>query len=118
MAAPWPSRGTTPWDSGLRAYIDDPERLQAAVDGLDLPAGTPDDVGDIPGTVTLAQLPPGMIFQVVYDGTSWHLGNETGPVITARPTDRTDLIMECINTTGSTLPAWAIDGDRLWISGS
>lgn len=29
MAAPWPERGTTPWDSLLKAYVDDPERFVA-----------------------------------------------------------------------------------------
>lgn len=58
----------------------------------------------------LANLPPGATFQVSYDGTSWRYA---GATVTARPSSRTDLVMQCVNAVNATVPSWAIAGDQL-----
>lgn len=64
------------------------------------------------GHIPLSTLPIGSTFTITSPdgGTTWT--DKAGTTITARPTSRTDLVMEC-ETTGSTLPAWAITGDYL-----
>lgn len=62
------------------------------------------------GTGLLAEAIPGTVFEVVWDGSDW---SYAGAVITARPTARTDLVMQCVNPIDTTVPAWAIAGDRL-----
>lgn len=62
------------------------------------------------GVGQLAEAIPGTIFEVVYDGTNWLYA---GTTVTSRPTNRTDLVMQCVNPIDTTVPAWAIAGDRL-----
>jgi len=62
------------------------------------------------GLALLAELAPGTVFEVVYDGTNW---SYAGTTVTARPSNRTDLVMQCVNPIDTTVPAWAIAGDRL-----
>ncbi len=62
------------------------------------------------GTFGLERAVPGTTFDVIYDGTDWRYA---GSVVSARPTARTDLIMQCVNPVDATVPAWAITGDRL-----
>lgn len=77
--------------------------FEAAVQGV---------VGDIGGSgpITLEQVAPGTTFDVVFDGSSW---TYAGAVVSARPTTRTDLVMQCVNPVDGTIPAWAVTGDRL-----
>jgi hypothetical protein len=72
---------------------------------------TATSVDEPPSGLTLANMAPGMMFTVIYDGTNW---TYDGATVTARPSDRTDLVMVCINSTDSTVPSWALDGDILW----
>jgi len=65
--------------------------------------------GDV-GVLTLANNAPGTSFDVVYDGTDWKYAGDT---VTSRPTDRDDLVMLCVNPVDSSVPAFAIAGDRL-----
>lgn len=62
------------------------------------------------GKGILAEAIPGTVFEVIYDGTDW---SYAGAVVTARPTNRTDLVMQCVNPIDTSVPAWAIAGDRL-----
>ena len=62
------------------------------------------------GTGVLAEAIPGTVFEVVWDGSNW---SYAGVTVTARPTARTDLVMQCVNPIDTTVPAWAIEGDRL-----
>jgi hypothetical protein len=62
------------------------------------------------GVALLAEAAPGTVFEVVYDGANW---SYAGTTVTARPTNRTDIIMQCVNAIDTTVPAWAIAGDRL-----
>lgn len=62
------------------------------------------------GLAVLSEVAPGTTFDVVYDGTNW---SYAGTVVTARPTSRTDIVMQCVNAVDATVPAWAIAGDRL-----
>jgi len=62
------------------------------------------------GTGVLAEAIPGTVFEVVWDGSNW---SYAGATVTARPTARTDLVMQCVNPIDTTVPAWAIAGDRL-----
>lgn len=66
---------------------------------------------DAAAHVALAQLTPGLPFDVesTDGGTTWTYG---GVTVTSRPTGRTDVRMQCV-TNGTTMPAWAITGDRL-----
>ena len=72
------------------------------------------DAGSIyaPITLTLANAIPGTTFDVIYDGANWKYAGST---VVARPTSRTDLIMECINAHDTSVPSWAIAGDRLLV---
>jgi len=58
----------------------------------------------------LAEMVPGTVFEVIYDGANW---SYAGANVTSRPTSRTDLVMQCVNPIDTTVPAWAIAGDRL-----
>ncbi|MEO5949613.1 MAG: hypothetical protein ABIP74_04355 [Candidatus Saccharimonas sp.] len=62
------------------------------------------------GRGLLAELAPGTVFEVEYDGTNW---TYAGATVSARPTSRTDLVMQCVNPINTAVPAWAIAGDRL-----
>lgn len=62
------------------------------------------------GFTLLAEAAPGTVFEVLYDGTNW---TYAGTIVTARPTNRTDLVMQCVNSIDTSVPAWAIAGDRL-----
>lgn len=62
------------------------------------------------GFTLLSEAAPGTVFEVVYDGTNW---SYAGTTVVARPTNRTDLVMQCVNAIDATVPAWAIAGDRL-----
>jgi hypothetical protein len=62
------------------------------------------------GTGVLGEAIPGTVFEVLWDGSDW---TYAGVVVTARPTARTDLVMQCVNPIDTTVPAWAIAGDRL-----
>lgn len=62
------------------------------------------------GYAVLAELAPGTVFEVEYDGADWKFA---GTTVTVRPTNRTDLVMQCVNPIDTTVPAWAIAGDRL-----
>jgi hypothetical protein len=64
------------------------------------------------GHVPLATLPVGASFTITSPdgGTTWT--DKAGTTITVRPSSRTDLVMVC-ETTGSTLPSFAITGDYL-----
>lgn len=62
------------------------------------------------GTLALDEMASGVSFDVVYDGANWTYG---GATVTARPTSRTDLIMQCVNPIDSSVPGFAITGDRL-----
>lgn len=63
------------------------------------------------GPLTLANSAPGTTFDVNYDGDNW---SYNGATVIARPSARTDLVMQCINPVDDTVPAWAIAGDRLF----
>ena len=65
---------------------------------------------DTNGVAVLAEAIPGTVFEVVYNGTDWLYA---GTVVTSRPTNRTDLVMQCVNAIDTTVPSWAIAGDRL-----
>lgn len=65
---------------------------------------------DTNGVAVLAEAIPGTVFEVVYNGTNWLYA---GTVVTSRPTNRTDLVMQCVNAIDTTVPSWAIAGDRL-----
>lgn len=65
---------------------------------------------DANGTGVLAEAVPGTVFEVIYDGTNW---SYAGSVVTSRPTNRTDLVMQCVNPIDTSVPSWAIAGDRL-----
>ncbi len=65
---------------------------------------------DAAGLAVLSEAAAGTVFEVVYDGSDWYYA---GGIVTARPTNRTDLIMQCVNSIDTTVPAWAIAGDRL-----
>jgi hypothetical protein len=62
------------------------------------------------GVGVLAEATPGTVFDVVYDGANW---SYAGATVVARPTNRTDLVMQCVNPIDASVPAWAIAGDRL-----
>lgn len=62
------------------------------------------------GFIVLSEAAPGTVFEVIYDGVNW---TYAGTTVTARPTNRTDLVMQCVNAVDATVPAWAIAGDRL-----
>lgn len=62
------------------------------------------------GFAVLSEAAPGTVFEVLYDGTNW---TYAGVTVTARPTNRTDLVMQCVNAIDATVPSWAIAGDRL-----
>lgn len=62
------------------------------------------------GLAVLSEAAPGTVFEVVYDGTNWAYA---GVTVTSRPTNRTDLVMQCVNAVDTTVPSWAIAGDRL-----
>jgi lysophospholipase L1-like esterase len=64
------------------------------------------------GHVPLSLLPIGASFTITSPdaGTTWT--DKAGTTITTRPSSRTDLVMVC-ETTGSTLPSFAITGDYL-----
>jgi hypothetical protein len=64
-----------------------------------------------PTRLTVEQLPTGGVFHVYYDGANWK--DLAGNTISSRPSARTDIRMVC-ETSGTTLPAWAIAGDILW----
>ena len=86
------------------------EGLQDELDGKAAVSHTHSATEITLGTFTLARAIPGTTFDVVYDGTNW---SYAGDVVAARPTARTDLIMQCVNPIDDTIPAWAITGDRL-----
>lgn len=69
------------------------------------------------GLLGLAQLPAGGSFHVVSTdgGTTWK--DLAGTTLAARPTSRTD-VRGIFETSGSTLPAWAITGDLLFKIGT
>lgn len=69
------------------------------------------------GLLGLAQLPVGSSFHVVSTdgGTTWK--DLAGTTLAARPTSRTD-VRGIFETSGSTLPAWAITGDLLFKIGT
>lgn len=78
--------------------------------GLDLTANrTVAELIAALGPLTLANNAPGTDFQVEYDGTNW---SYAGTVVTARPTARTDLTMQCVNTIDTTTPSWALPKDQ------
>jgi hypothetical protein len=58
-------------------------------------------------TVSLASIPAGMSFRIVYDGTNWKYN---GATISARPTARTDVYMVCYNPVDATVPSFALAG--------
>jgi hypothetical protein len=58
-------------------------------------------------TVSLASIPAGMSFRIVYDGTNWKYN---GATISARPTTRTDVYMVCYNPVDATVPSFALAG--------
>lgn len=62
------------------------------------------------GVAVLAEAAPGTVFDVEYDGVNW---SYAGATVVARPTNRTDLVMQCVNPIDTTVPVWAIAGDRL-----
>lgn len=62
------------------------------------------------GVALLAEAAPGTVFEVVYDGANW---TYAGVTVTSRPSNRTDIVMQCVNSIDLTVPAWAIAGDRL-----
>lgn len=62
------------------------------------------------GFTVLSEAAPGTVFEVIYDGANW---TYAGTTVTARPTNRTDIVMQCVNAVDATVPAWAIAGDRL-----
>jgi hypothetical protein len=74
-------------------------------------------LSDLSGDVALSQLPTGADIHVesTDGGTTWK--DLAGTTITARPTSRTD-IRVIFETTGSSLPAWAITGDLLFKIGT
>ncbi|MGE5299194.1 MAG: hypothetical protein ACM3KF_04095 [Acidobacteriota bacterium] len=86
------------------------EGLQDELDGKAAVSHTHSATEITLGTFTLARAIPGTTFDVVYDGTNWSYASD---VVAARPTARTDLIMQCVNPIDDTIPAWAITGDRL-----
>jgi hypothetical protein len=80
----YPSFGQKPWGDDLKGYID--------------------------GRVnTLANLPVGGVFTIVWDTDHWE--DLSGATISSRPTSRTDVTM--IAKGGSSGPGFAITGD-LW----
>jgi hypothetical protein len=67
----------------------------------------PSDTGA--GGPTLANLPPGVVLVVTWDGTDWKIGDT---VVAARPTARTDIVIHLIDPVGDAVqPAWALPGD-------
>lgn len=59
----------------------------------------------------LQGLPPGTLFTVYKVGTDWHFPGPSGPVITVRPSTRTDLTMQWYSTDGSS-PTFKLSVDR------
>lgn len=64
-------------------------------------------VAKLSGVMDLAHAVPGSVFVIRWDTDHWE--DATGATIAARPTARTDLIMQAI-TTGTTPPAFALSG--------
>lgn len=87
--------------------------LQAALDSKAALSHT-HAISDLTGTQTLATVAPGTTFVVTFDGSNW-LYN--GATVTSRPSARADLIMWCVNSFSSAVPAWALDGDMLLLVG-
>lgn len=84
--------------------------LQEELDGKAATSHIHSAVEITSGTFVLDRAIPGTTFDTVYDGTDWRYA---GSIVTARPTARTDLVMQCVNPVDATIPAWAITGDRL-----
>ena len=58
---------------------------------------------------TLANIPPGSVVVVYWNGTNWRYN---GTNISARPTSRTDVTINFIDPIGTaTEPAFGIEGD-------
>lgn len=105
-----PTGATGPAGPSGATTIDGLEGLQDELDSKAAVSHTHSATEITLGTFTLARAIPGTTFDVVYDGTNW---SYAGDVVAARPTARTDLIMQCVNPIDDTIPAWAITGDRL-----
>lgn len=105
-----PTGATGPAGPSGATTIDGIEGLQDELDSKAAVSHTHSATEITLGTFTLARAIPGTTFDVVYDGTNW---SYAGDVVAARPTARTDLIMQCVNPIDDTIPAWAITGDRL-----
>lgn len=122
------NKPTIPAPPDLSGYAEKSELFSGAYGDLtgkpSIPT-TPQDIGAQPAgsyataaqgakadtalqSVTLANLPAGTSFVIVWDGTGWTHGGQT---ITARPTSRTDLTMMAYG--GTEAPTFAIAGD-LW----
>lgn len=96
--------------AGLASTLGTLVPVGRQIAGLNLTADrSAADLASALGALSLANLPPGATFDVVLDGSDWKYA---GATITARPTSRTDVVMQCVGAT-STPPAWAITGDRL-----
>jgi hypothetical protein len=66
------------------------------------------------GPAPLSTLPSGASFFIKFDGTNWRMGTAAnGTILGARPTARTDVIMQCINPINTTLPSFALTVDQL-----
>jgi hypothetical protein len=77
--------------------------VQRMTFGIPVPA---DDGASGP---TLANLPPGVMLGIYWDGTNWKLGDT---IVLARPTPRTDIVIHLIDPIGSAVqPAWVLPGD-------
>ena len=105
-----PTGATGPAGPSGATTIDGIEGLQDELDSKAAVSHTHSATEITLGTFTLARAIPGTTFDVVYDGTNWSYASD---VVAARPTARTDLIMQCVNPIDDTIPAWAITGDRL-----
>lgn len=83
---------------------------------ITISAGT-SDAGSLTGTQTLATIPVGGSFHInsTDGGTTWKTLD--GTTITSRPSARTDIRMIC-ETTGTTMPSFAITGDLLFKIGT
>lgn len=65
------------------------------------------EASDIPGSFSLSHLPAGSVFVVRWDADHWE--DMDGNTLDARPSNRVDIVMQCI-TSGATPPDFAIDG--------
>lgn len=91
-----------------------PDEVDTRISGK-ADAGHTHGAPTVTGPLALANLPAGALFAVYWSTTdsAWHFPGITGAVVTARPTNRTDVHMMAVGNTANR-PTFALGSD-IWL---